>query len=194
MNYQESLFIGLEGLRSHLLRSLLSMLGIIFGVGAVIAMLSIGEGAKQQALEQIQLMGMNNIIVQDIPITDEANIQQRSNKSVGLTWADARAVRELNPLVETTVPMREISKNILYQNVRNKTTLVGTTPEYMPVMNYFPLEGSFFTYRDVEEERRVCVLGYGIKHDLFYFREALGKNVKIGDQWYTVIGVMEEKA
>ncbi|MFC1693219.1 ABC transporter permease [Candidatus Latescibacterota bacterium] len=194
MNYQESFFVGLEGLRSHLLRSLLSMLGIIFGVGAVIAMLSIGEGAKQEALEQIQLMGMNNIIVQDIPITDEADIQQRTSKSVGLTWADARAVRELNPLVETTVPMREISKNILYENVRNKTSIVGTTPEYMPVMNYFPLEGSFFTYRDVEEERRVCILGYGIKRDLFYFRDALGKNVKIGDQWYTVIGVMEEKA
>jgi len=90
--------------------------------------------------------------------------------------------------------MREISKNILYENVRNKTAIVGTTPEYMPVMNYFPLEGSFFNYRDVEEERRVCILGYGIKRDLFFFRDPLGKNVKIGDQWYTVIGVMEEKA
>ncbi len=193
MNYQENFFIGFEGLRSHLLRSLLSMLGIIFGVGAVISMLSIGEGAKQEALEQIKLMGMNNIIVQDIPITDEADIQKRTNKSVGLTLADALAVRELNPLVDTTVPMREISKNIRYENVRNKATVVGTTPEYMPIMNYTPLEGSFFTYMDVEEERRVCILGYGIKRDLFYFRDALGKNIKIGDQWFTVIGVMEEK-
>ncbi len=95
MNYRENTLIGLEGLRSHMLRSLLSMLGIIFGVGAVIAMLSIGEGAKQEALEQIQLMGMNNIIVEDVPIDEEANDEKRASFSEGLQWVDARAVQEL---------------------------------------------------------------------------------------------------
>jgi len=70
MIYQESILIGLEGLRSHKLRSILTALGIIFGVAAVIAMLSIGEGAKEEALKQIQLMGMNNILIDDIPPED----------------------------------------------------------------------------------------------------------------------------
>ncbi|MCE5252234.1 ABC transporter permease [bacterium] len=193
MHYSENLTLGLEGLRTHLLRSLLTMLGIIFGVGAVIAMLSIGEGAKQQALEQIQLMGMRNIIVQDIPIEDKETGLGRSNLSRGLRWADARAVEEVNPLVELTVPQREMTLDITYKTERTKTSIVGTTPEYGPVLNYTPREGTFFTYLDVDESRRVCVLGGGIKRKLFFFHEPLGEQVKISNQWFTVVGVMEDK-
>ncbi len=193
MHYRENIHIGIEGLRSHLLRSLLSMLGIIFGVGAVIAMLSIGEGAKQEALETIQLMGMNNIIVQEVPLTDESEQIKRSNKSAGLSWADARAVRDLNPLIETSVPVREMNLFIRHGSERTKVEVLGTTPEYMPVMNFVPRLGAFFDYEDVSEERRVCILGNGITRRLFFFNDPLGKTVKIGDQWFTVIGVMEEQ-
>ena len=195
-NYRENTLLGLEGLRTHLLRSFLSMLGIIFGVGAVIAMLSIGEGAKQQALEQIQIMGMHNIIVDEIEKTEEApqENQKGVNISRGLFWSDARAVQELNPLVETTVPVRQSTMNINYKNERVKATIIGTTPEYVSVMNYIPKDGSFFNYLDVEEIRRVCALGNGIKRELFYFHDAVGEKVKIGDQWFTVVGVMEDKA
>ena len=193
MNYRESFSLGMEGIRAHMLRSLLTMLGIIFGVGAVISMLSIGEGAKQQALEQIQLLGMSNIIVQDIPIDVNDATEKRSNLSMGLTWADARALVELNPLVDITVPQRELTYDVWYKNERTKTSIVGTTPEYESVMNYMPREGTFFTYLDVLESRRVCVLGAGIKRKLFYFRDALGEQVKIGTQWFTVVGVMEDK-
>ncbi|MDP2982438.1 MAG: ABC transporter permease [Candidatus Latescibacter sp.] len=193
MNYRESLVIGLEGIRSHMLRSLLTMLGIIFGVGAVIAMLSIGEGAKREALEQIQLMGMHNIIVQDIPVTDAQSGVGRSSLSSGLFWADARAVQELNPLIEMTIPERELTLEVRYKTELVKTTVVGTTPEYGTVMNYTSRDGTFFNYQDVEESRRVCTLGSGIKRDLFYFRDPVGQKVKIGDQWYTVIGTMEDK-
>ncbi len=194
MNYRENIMIGFEGLRSHLLRSLLSMLGIIFGVGAVIAMLSIGEGAKQQALEQIQLMGMNNIIVEDIPIDRESQEDKRSNFSRGLSRADVVAVRELNPLVEMTVPLREKQYTVQYRQERVKTNVIGTTPEYAAVMNYVPREGAFFNFEDVEGSRRVCALGSGITRQLFYFRDPLGKRIKIGGLWFTVIGVMEEKS
>ncbi|MBN1294267.1 MAG: ABC transporter permease [Candidatus Latescibacteria bacterium] len=193
MNYRENLSLGLEGIRAHMLRSLLTMLGIIFGVGAVISMLSIGEGAKQQALEQIQLMGMSNVIVEDIPIDENDVSEKRSNLSRGLSWADARAVEELNPLVDITVPQRELSLDIRYKNERTKTTVVGTTPEYGNVMNYIPREGSFFNYLDLNEARRVCVLGGGIKRKLFFFRDSLGEQIKIGNQWFTVVGVMEDK-
>lgn len=194
MNYRENLTIGIAGLRSHLLRSFLSMLGIIFGVGAVISMLSIGEGAKQQALEQIQLMGMNNIIVTDAPITDSNEEQKRTNQSQGLTWADARAVQEINPLIETSVPAREMNLEVRYKNDSSKTTVVGTTPQYSYVMNYVPILGTFFNYLDVVEERRVCALGSGIKRKLFYFRDPVGEEIKIGNQWFTIIGVMEDRA
>lgn len=193
MNYKENVQIGLEGLRSHVLRSILSMLGIIFGVGAVIAMLSIGEGAKQEALEQIQLMGMNNVIVQDIPLNEENKDEKRNNFSKGLQWIDARAVQELNPIVEITVPVREFELNIRYKKERTKAKIVGTTPEFISVMNYVLREGSFFNFQDVWETRRVCTLGNGIKQALFYFQNPLGEKIKIGYQWFTVIGVMEEK-
>ena len=181
------------GIRAHILRAFLTILGIIFGVGAVISMLSIGEGAKQQALEQIQLMGMNNVIVYDIPIDEDEVLEQRTNMSRGLSWADARAVEDLNPHVDITVPQRELTLQIRYKDVLTKTTIVGTTPEYGNVMNYFPREGSFFTYYDVNEARRVCVLGAGIKRNLFYFRDPLEEQIKIANQWYTVVGVMEDK-
>jgi len=193
MNYNENFIIGMQGLRSHLLRTFLSMLGIIFGVGAVIAMLSIGEGAKQQALEQIQLMGMRNIIVQDVPYIDETQQERRDNKSQGLTWADARAVRELNPIVTTTVPMRELSLSVRYGSQQSKVAVVGTTPEYSQVMNYDTTDGTFLNYDDVMNERRVCTLGHELNRELFFFQNAVGEQIKISDQWYTVIGVMADK-
>jgi len=193
MHFRENLSLGMEGIRSHMLRALLTMLGIIFGVGAVISMLSIGEGAKQEALEQIQLMGMRNIIIQDIPIDKDEIEDKRTNLSQGLSWADARATKELNPLIDVTVPQREMSLDIRYKNERTKTSIVGTTPEYGVVMSYIAREGSFFNYLDINEARRVCVLGAGIKRKLFFFRDPLGEQVKIGNQWFTVVGVMEDK-
>ena len=131
MNYRESFLIGIEGIRSHLLRSFLTMLGIIFGVAAVIAMLSIGEGAKHEALEQIQLMGMNNVIIRDVPVKDTEKGTERTNLSGGLAWSDARAVESLNPLVETTVPERELQVDVRYRMEQvQKATIIGTTPEY----------------------------------------------------------------
>ncbi len=196
MDYKENLLLGVEGLKSHLLRSLLSMLGIIFGVGAVIAMLSIGEGAKQEALEQIQLMGMRNIIVEDMKKSgsDDQENEKKTNHSRGLRWMDARAIRELNPLVDETVPVKETSLTIRYSKERTKANIVGTTPEYAEVMNYITREGSFFNFKDVEDARRVCAIGNGIRHKLFFFANPIGEKVKIDDQWFTVIGVLEEKS
>ena len=194
MKLRENAILGLEGLRSHLLRSFLSMLGIIFGVGAVIAMLSISEGAKQEALVQIQLMGMNNIIVEDVPISEEAPEEKSTAFSEGLKWVDARAVQELNPMVESTVPIRNMQLNIRYKKERVKATIIGTTPEYSNVMSFNAREGSFFNFEDVKDVRRVCALGGGIKHKLFLFQSPLGKRIKIGSQWFTVIGVMEDKS
>ncbi|MFQ5753584.1 MAG: ABC transporter permease [bacterium] len=194
MDYQESLLVSLEGLKAHKLRAFLTLLGIIFGVAAVIAMLSIGEGAKQEALEQIALMGINNIIIYDRPISDIEEGTDRSNLSMGLKLADAKAVREINPFIDLVIPEKEMTHQVQYHREQIETTIIGTTPDYEQAMNYYAVKGGFFSYNDVYETRRVCALGSGIKRKLFYFRNPIGEQIKIGDQWFTVIGVMEHKA
>ncbi|MDZ7288958.1 MAG: ABC transporter permease [candidate division KSB1 bacterium] len=193
MNYRESFRVGLDGLKTHKLRSLLTMLGIIFGVAAVISMLSIGEGAKEEALQQIAQMGMNNIIIQNLPAEDTKEGRDVDNQSRGLQLADALALEEVNPLVSEVVPQRYLNVQAQYGSERVATTVVGTLPVFASVMNYKPQQGAFFNYFDELEARRVCVLGAGIKRDLFYFRDPLGERVKIGDDWFTVVGIMERK-
>ncbi len=193
MNYRESILIGFQGIQTHKLRSILTALGIIFGVAAVISMLSIGEGAKREALEQIQVMGMNNIIINDIPIEDEEQGKGRTNLSRGLTLDDAYAIEKVNPLVEMVAPQKEVADQIRYQQEKLDATIIGTTPDYEELMSYYTRNGAFFNYLDVREARRVCVLGADIKARLFFFQDPLGSNVKIGKQWYTVIGVMQKK-
>ncbi len=193
MNYHESISIGLKGLVAHKLRAILTALGIIFGVAAVISMMSIGEGAKQEALEQIQLLGMNNIIVNDVPIDDPEKGKGRSNLSKGLTLQDAYSIEKVNPLVDLVVPQISIESEVRYGQEKQETTIIGTTPDFEKSMTFYPQKGAFMNYLDVKEARRVCILGSAVKSDLFFFHDAVGQAVKMGQQWYTVIGVMEKK-
>ncbi|MFQ6092959.1 MAG: ABC transporter permease [bacterium] len=193
MNLRESLGVGWEGLFAHKLRSFLTMLGIIFGVAAVIAMLSIGEGAKREALEQIKLMGMNNILIQDAGLEEKELAEAREKQSRGLTRADARAIEAICPMVEVAAPQKEEDFDIRLGSKTVKATVVGTVPPYPWVLNFHPRRGSFITPSDMAEHRRVSVLGNAIKRELFPFEDPVGKRVKLGDTWFTVIGVMEDK-
>jgi len=194
VNFEESFSVSLSGLFSHKLRSFLTMLGIIFGVAAVIAMLSIGAGAKKEALDQIRLLGVDNIILRSNPITTEQDERGTVVEAKGLTMDDARSLNILNPLVEASVPQKEISDvRISRKSEEVTTTVVGTIPDYENVLNSRTVRGNFFNYQDVHQARRVCVLGNKIKHQLFYFENAVGKQIKIGDLWFSVIGVMEPK-
>lgn len=193
MDYRENINIGLQELRTYKLRSILTSLGIIFGVAAVIGMLSISEGAKQETLEQIRLMGMNNIIINDVPIEDFTKGEGRSNLSEGLMVDDAFAILKLNPLTESTIPQRILHTKIQHNQAEIEISVIGTTPEYERVMNYYPLYGAFFNYLDMKEVRRVCVLGNDIKTELFQFNNPVGEQVKLNEQWYTVVGVMARK-
>jgi len=170
------------------------MLGIIFGVAAVIAMLSIGAGAKKEALDQIKLLGMNNIIIRSYPIETEEDERGTVIEAKGLTMDDARSLNILNPLVEASVPQKEIAEVRLFRRSEEAVgTLVGTNPDLKNVLNLVPAKGSFFTYQDVHDARRVCVLGHKIKRQLFYYEDAVGKQIKIGNLWFTVAGVIEPK-
>jgi len=194
VNFQESFSVSLSGLSTHKLRSFLTMLGIIFGVAAVIAMLSIGAGAKKEALDQIKLLGMNNIIIRSHPIETEENERGTTIEAKGLTMEDARSLNILNPLVEASVPQKEMREvRITRKSEEALATVVGTLPDLENVLDLNPAQGNFFNYSDVHEARRVCVLGHQIKRQLFYFENAVGKQIKIGDIWFTVAGVIEPK-
>ena len=162
MNLRETAALSIVGLTSHKLRTLLTMLGIIFGVAAVIAMLSIGEGAKQESLEQIRQMGISNIIVQHWDKSEEGQedaLNSDRNLSQGLNREDAEAIRHIFTLAEFVTPQREFKSKVLAGSSTFTTMIVGTTPEYLTVLNARMANGVFFNNVDIEETRRVCVLG-----------------------------------
>ncbi len=194
MNFEESFAVSISGLSSHKLRSFLTMLGIIFGVSAVIAMLSIGAGAKQEALDQIKLLGMNNVIIRSFPIETEEDERGTVIEARGLTMEDSRSLNILNPLVITSVPQKELAEiRVSRGSEETQATVVGTMPELRRVLNLNPVRGNFINYEDVHQARRVCVLGHSIKRRLFYYEEAVGKQIKIGSLWFTVLGEIEPK-
>ncbi len=194
MNFEESFSVSLSGLSTHKLRSFLTMLGIIFGVAAVIAMLSIGAGAKKEALDQIKLLGMNNVIIRSNPIETEEDERGTVIEAKGLTMDDARSLNILNPLVEVSVPQKEIQEvRVSRKSEETFATVVGTNPDLKNVLNLETVAGNFINYQDIHESNRVCVLGHAIKRHLFYYEDAIGKQIKIGDLWFTVAGVMGAK-
>jgi putative ABC transport system permease protein len=193
MNLNESIKVGLTGIASHKLRSSLTVLGIIFGVSAVIAMLSIGEGAKQETLEQIQVMGVNNIIVKTKSNKDLSDGSVVSGFSSGLTLKDAKAIAEICPLVESIAPHWETSAQSQYKDNQTKIHLVGTTPDYLSIYNNSLKSGKFILQDHIIELNNVCVLGSAAKDQLFHYEDPIGKKVKIKDLWFEVIGVLEPK-
>ena len=196
MDLRETFALSIGGLSSHKLRTLLTMLGIIFGVAAVISMLSIGEGAKQEALEQIRQMGIHNIIVQHWNKQAEgesAETNTEKNLSVGLSTGDAQAISKICPLAQVVAPQREVKVKAQAIGRSFQSMAVGTIPEYFSVLDARLNSGVYFTKEDLEQARRVCVLGSDAKRALFFFDNPLGAQVKMQNQWFTVIGVLEDK-
>ncbi len=192
MKTMESFKIGLSGLRSNKLRAALTMLGIVFGVAAVIAMMSIGEGAKQETLQQIELMGTNNIIIQRVTIKQGTN-KSKAMFSPGLNLNDAKSIKELVPLIEFVTPQREMNNKLVYKSNLVDVKLIGTTPDYPQTFNSKLDEGTFFKNFHMSSYTDVCVIGSDIKQKLFRFEDPLNKKIKLGDLWFDVIGVMAHK-
>ncbi|HEV8539237.1 MAG TPA: ABC transporter permease [Bacteroidota bacterium] len=190
MNVDESIRIGMTGILVHRIRSVLTALGIIFGVAAVIAMLSIGEGARLEALEQIRLMGVNNIIIKTKELTTQAFEKAKANFSPGLTAMDGEAITQVCPGIETVVPHWEKVTTALHNAEKLEVKVIGTTPGFLSAYGYELSTGRFFDESNLQEQANVCVLGGDVKEKLFHFEQSVGQAVKIDDQWFTVIGVM----
>jgi len=193
MEFSESLRIGIKSIWVHKLRSFLTTLGVIFGVAAVISMLSIGEGAKRTAVEQIKLLGTNNIRVNHLKLTGEQAEAAEKKLSKGLTYRDGQLIRENLPNVKGVTPVRFVETEIMLGNKESNGRVVGTDEAYEWVTNFHPSEGRFIGSLDVAEAKRVCVIGSEIRRELFGYRNPLGRRIKIGDTWFVVIGAMESK-
>jgi len=194
MQYEENIRVALAGLTDHKFRSFLTMLGIIFGVASVISMLSIGEGAKRQAIAKYQDLGVNNIIIRDKQLTDEELEEVRAKFSQGLSISDAQVIKEVVPGVKRIAPQSEINTEVQYADQSSKSTIIGITPDYIKMLNLETNRGIFINEDHYKRNLKVCVLGAGVAKALFQKQDAIGKMVKIDDQWMEVVGVLKSKA
>ncbi len=170
------------------------MLGVIIGVAAVVSMLSIGEGAKEEVLEQISILGINNIIVK-ARIPEETPSDERGlQRSPGLSWADGENIAEFRELVANVVPQRYEPYTSVYNGSQEaRVRVVSTTPEFIYSSSINVESGRFLTSSDNIQFQQVCVLGAKAKRQLFAFEDPIGRSVRIGDLDFTVIGVMQDK-
>jgi putative ABC transport system permease protein len=192
VNFAESVATAITNLATHKLRSALTMLGMIFGVGAVIAMLSIGAGAEQQAMEIIDRMGLRNVLVQDVDRTEE-ELNEIRRTSLGVSLRDASVIRDGVPGVELTVPRVEIDPfKVMAPGARAEATLVGVSWQHAELSGLELAEGRFLDPMDEREHGQVAVIGAGVRRDLFGVNPALGQLLKVNDVWFEVIGVLED--
>lgn len=188
--------LGIKSLWLRKLRSLLTVLGIVFGVCSVIAMLAIGEGLSYEAQEQIRRLGSNNIIVKSVKPPDEKRTTTERTYVVeyGLTYEDVNRIKLTIPSVEILVPSRNIRKDVWNGPKRVDCDVVGTVPWYQEMRNHHVQRGRFFTEDELERSINVCVLGNGLPEALFPIDDPMGRTVRIDGDYYKVIGVMEPKA
>ena len=183
--------LGVQSLLLHKLRSLLTTLGVLFGVSSVIAMLAIGEGASAEAQEQIRQLGSQNVILRSIKPPDDLNSNQTSRVlSYGLTYADLDRVRASFPGVRRVVPVREILQEVRCLDRVANPRVLATLPVFTDVTGRVVDEGRFLTDGDNAHVRNVCVLGYEVARALFPFEGAIGQEVKLGADYYRVVGTL----
>lgn len=189
MNHSETLHTALANLATHKLRTALTMLGMIFGVGAVIAMLSIGAGGEKKALEAIGRLGLRNVIVKAKAVKPEDR-QELRKKSLGVSLRDGEAISEAVPNVEMVLPRLEVKPyKILAPNAKTKGKVFGVSSRYPRVASVALNEGRMFDAKDEAEYAQVAVIGDEIRRNLFGYGPAVGKQLKVNDVWLEVVGI-----
>jgi putative ABC transport system permease protein len=181
---------GLDNLLLHKLRSLLTMLGMIFGVAAVVSMLSIGAGAQQQVMAFIQQLGVHNLIVEARESANFPDLQKVRKTSPGLTFQDLRIIQTtLDGLQASTARKRFLAAKANPKPQRDMPTIYGVAASYVEIAGLRLAQGRFFTEEEDEQAAPVCVLAEGAKANLFGPRDVVGEYVKINEQWFRIVGV-----
>ncbi len=196
--------LAMEGVFSNKLRAFLTALGIIFGVGAVIAMLAIGNGAKQAILDQMKLIGTNNIVVEAKILTEEdleSNSNQNNNTqqknlrpwSPGLTMEDAITLDKLIPSIEKISPEIVLPTNIIQSGKLEKAKCIGVSNTFFELNNLNLSKGQFFHDKQLESGKPVCIIGKNIQSKFFPEEDPIGNKIKCGNVWLSIIGVLEKR-
>lgn len=190
--FSESILIALAGLKANKLRAMLTMLGIIIGVGAVIAMVSIGMGVKDKVATSIAGLGSNLLVVTP-GASNAGGSRQAAGSSITLSEKDALAIAQEVPGINLVAPAVSRSYQVVFGNQNWTTSVQGTTPDIQGIRNYNVEEGAFFTSQDVETRARVAVLGKTVADNLFNGGTPIGQTIRINNAPFRVVGVLEAK-
>jgi putative ABC transport system permease protein len=194
-----NLRMAIDSILQRPLRSFLTSLGIIFGVGAVIAMMAIGQGAQEAIIEQMRILGSDNVIIEPIVEQTEEEVTEDNSKeepvrySPGLTLLDARSIAAVVPGVVDVSPEIVYETNFLYAGRKRSGKLIGVDAPFFTHSSFELAEGKIFSPSQLMGAASVCVIGHGVKAKLFAQEEPLGKQIKIGRNWLTIIGVAKER-
>ena len=191
-----TIHLGLKSLMLHKLRSGLTMLGIVFGVYSVIAMLAIGEGASKQAQEQVIALGATNIIVRSVKPVEEASTNSAGMGSMpryGLLRADFNRLEKTLPTLESAIPIRELFKEARYAHRAMNVRFVGSTAEYLDVNHLKLVQGRFISDQDQRTLTNSVVLASEVASTLFPFENPVGKSLQIGGVYYNIVGVTGDR-
>jgi putative ABC transport system permease protein len=193
-----SLRTAIEAVGHNTLRASLTSLGILFGVASVIAMLAIGKGAEQEILEQMKLLGSNNVIITPLIEQKEEKAKDEGTKepkkfSPGLTRQDVQAILDVVPNVRTASGEIVLQTLVTREGRRRSGKVVGVDTTYFDLLNLHVAEGKRFAAMQVADGLPVAIIGHGVKTRFFTTEEPIGKSIKVGAVWLTVIGVLEDR-
>ncbi|MEI7420578.1 MAG: ABC transporter permease [Prolixibacteraceae bacterium] len=206
--YSYNVQIAIEAIIANKVKSLLTALGIIFGVAAVISMLAIGNGAEQEILEQIKMVGVNNIIITPILQSNQASANDPKSSSTegnqlaggkkkfskGLTLLDASSIKEIIPTVQEVCPIITFNYTAILNDISSQVKLDGTDNTYFRLFDIKIETGTLFHDQHIKEGNPVCIIGYNVKNVFFNQENPIGKYIKCGQNWLQVIGVIEKRS
>ena len=194
------LSIASKAIFENKVRSLLTALGIIFGVAAVISMLAIGNGAKKEVLDQMKLVGVNNIVITPRLIRPSETIEEtqendlaKAKLSSGLNLEEAAAMKKIIPTIVRVSPEVTNETIVIYENKSIAGDFTGVTSDFFEVYGLDLNQGQFFDEKHYEYGEQVCIIGHKIKSRLFPTENAIGKQIKCCDVWLRVIGVLKSR-
>ncbi len=194
MKFWAAIITGVSELMAHKLRSLLTMMGVIFGIASVVAMCSISAGAQQEALAQIRLMGVDVIQVNRRSLSGDMAREAEKNSPHGLTYGDALAIQQLYGQARLVAPVCRVFGDARMHGQTVPAKVFGVTPEFPAAARVEVAEGRFLDATDVQQDALVCVIGSQVKENGFYMEDPVGQLLRLGDRDFRIVGVMQERA
>lgn len=191
----EVIALGVKNLMRNKLRSFLTMLGIIFGVASVIAMLSVGAGARHEILSRIQELGVRNVIINSVKPPEEIkpdSTETQFKNRYGLTFDDAEYIDQVLPTVDSMLRVNRIKQRIWYGSKRLEASVLGVEPEYLEMFGLKAGRGRVFTRVDDDNFAKVCIIRRGLVSQLQTVEDPIGMWLKIGDFPFQVVGILDD--